>query len=94
VHALLEQCVKLESFLLSSYYKDAKDMPIDIEATEGYSYTFEIRSRSLRSFSVEVIELRALIIVDAPNLEHLLGEVMIMIHMSYCKVTLIHAPKL
>jgi hypothetical protein len=34
-------------------------------------------------FSVEVLKLQALIIVDAPNLEHLLGEVMIMIHTSY-----------
>ncbi|XP_034586542.1 putative F-box/LRR-repeat protein At3g58880 [Setaria viridis] len=92
VHALLEQCFKLESFLLSSYYKDEKDRLIDVEGTEDYGCTLQIRSRSLRSLCVEVLGLKGVVIVDAPNLERLLGEVSI--DTSYCKVTLVHAPKL
>jgi hypothetical protein len=41
---------------------------------------------------VEVFGLREVVIVDAPNLERLLGD--IMMDTSYCKLTLVHAPKL
>ncbi|CAN6354607.1 unnamed protein product [Urochloa humidicola] len=54
--------------------------------------TLHIRSRSLRSLFLEILELERVIIVDAPNLERLLGEVEL--DKSYCQVTLINAPKL
>ncbi|CAL4894511.1 unnamed protein product [Urochloa decumbens] len=91
VHALLEQCVQLECLLLSSYHKDEKDRVIDIDATEDCR-TLQIRSRSLRSLFLEILGLEGVDIVDAPNLERLLGEVSF--DKSYCQVTLVNAPKL
>ncbi|KAF8727332.1 hypothetical protein HU200_018934 [Digitaria exilis] len=82
VYALLEQCVELESLLLSSLYR----------SQAGMESILQVRSQSLRCLFLEVLGLKEVVIVDAPKLERLLGEVLY--KHSHCKVTLGNAPKL
>nr|CAB3464664.1 unnamed protein product [Digitaria exilis] len=87
VYALLEQCVELESLLLSSLYR----VQAGIEPADSSSI-LQVRSQSLRCLFLEVLGLKEVVIVDAPKLERLLGEVLY--KHSHCKVTLGNAPKL
>lgn len=84
LHALMDQCVALQSLMLSSYRRGSPEQ-VDIAK-------FHVRSQSLRSLSLELSELEELVIVDVPNLERLLGEPMY--DRRDCKVAIVDAPKL
>uniref|UniRef100_A0A0A9HBM9 F-box/LRR-repeat protein 15/At3g58940/PEG3-like LRR domain-containing protein n=1 Tax=Arundo donax TaxID=35708 RepID=A0A0A9HBM9_ARUDO len=60
-------------------------MPLDIAK-------LQVRSQSLRSLTLDICELAEVVVVDAPNLERLLGGVKY--GNVHCKVTLVNTPKL
>ncbi|KAJ1263731.1 hypothetical protein BS78_09G208700 [Paspalum vaginatum] len=84
--AVLEHCVALESLLLSSFHKNDKDAKIGRRPLRDACRTLPVRSQSLRSLSLELVEMEEVVIVDA----RLLGQV----SFEYFKLTLINAPKL
>ncbi|KAL5202142.1 hypothetical protein ABZP36_013094 [Zizania latifolia] len=90
LHALMEQCPKLEDLTLSSYHEEERG---GMHREQVDIARFLVRSKSLRNLSLELCSLAEVVLVDAPNLEHLLG--VTMTHQrSRCAVILVHAPKL
>ncbi|KAG8067911.1 hypothetical protein GUJ93_ZPchr0005g14571 [Zizania palustris] len=91
LHALMEQCPMLEDLTLSSYHEEGRRGSMHHEQVD--IARFLVRSNSLRNLSLELCSLAELVVVDAPNLEHLLG-ITIPHQRNRCAVILAHAPKL